>query len=192
MVMQAVAEEVVAQEDALISGSELLEMGDLGPCELVEGRVVPMSPAKVQHGRFESRFDFILRKYVQENNLGEVMVGEVGIYVQRHPDTVRAADILFISHERLAQATPHSFLDVPPELVVEILSPSDLWIEVRRKLRDYFTAGVTVVLVVEPDERLIAVYRSLTEVTELTETAVLTLEDILPGFSCPLAELFQQ
>lgn len=86
------------------------------------------------------------------------MVGEVGIYVQRDPDTIRAADILFISHERLAQAKPGSFLDVPPELV---------------------------------DEQTLSVYRATTEFQELTETAVPVLNDILPGFRCPVAELFR-
>ncbi|MBE2202619.1 MAG: Uma2 family endonuclease [Anaerolinea sp.] len=103
---------------------------------------------------------------------------------------VRATDILFISHERLAQAAPHTFLDVPPELVVEIMSPSDRWVEVRRKLRGYFAAGVNVVLVVEPDEKIISAYRAPTEVVEFEATAVLTLDDILPGFYCNLAELF--
>ena len=190
MAMQAVAEQVQLETDRLITGEELLEMGDIGPCELVEGKIVPMSPTKIQHGRFEYKLARLLGDFAAEHDLGEVMVGEVGIYVQRDPDTIRAADILFISHERLAQAKPDSFLDVPPELVVEIMSPSDRWSEVRRKLREYFAAGVNVVLIVEPDERTLSIYRAPTELQELTETAVLTLDDILPGFRCPVAELF--
>ncbi|MBK8988860.1 MAG: Uma2 family endonuclease [Chloroflexi bacterium] len=190
MAMQAVAEQTQLETDALITGEELLEMGDMGPCELVEGRIVPMSPTKIQHGRFEYKLARLLGDFVAENNLGEIMVGEVGIYVQRDPDTIRAADILFISHERLAQASPNSFLDVPPELVVEILSPSDRWNDVRRKLREYFAAGVNVVLIIEPDEQTVSVYRAPTALQELTGTAVLTLDDILPGFRCVVADLF--
>lgn len=74
--------------------------------------------------------------------LGEVMVGEVGIDTGRDPDTVRAADVLFISHERLKKASPEGFLDVVPELVVEIMSPTNKWEEVRRRVEEYLGIGV--------------------------------------------------
>jgi Uma2 family endonuclease len=180
----------MAEESKLITGKELLAMGDIGPCELVEGRIVSMSPTKLRHGRLEYRLARMLGEFVEVNDLGEIFVGEVGIYVQRNPDTVRAADVPFISHERLAKATPDDFLDVAPELVIEIMSPSDRWSEVRRKLREYLAVGVTVVLVVEPDERIISAFRSLTDVQEFTAEDVLIVEDVLPGFQLPLADLF--
>jgi Uma2 family endonuclease len=149
-----------------------------------------MSPTKPKHGRIEIRFGRILDTFVTEHGLGEIQGGEVGIYTRRDPDTVRGADILFISHERLARATPGDFLDVAPELVVEILSPSDRWSEVKKKLREYLEAGVAVVLVVDPEEHSVSVYRSLTDIHELTADDVLTVEDVLPGFSVPVAHLF--
>lgn len=176
--------------EELISGEALYEMSDVERSELVEGRIVEMSPTKPQHGRVESRLDYALLHYVREHNTGVVMVGEVGIYTGRNPDTVRAADVLYISHERLAKATPNSFLDVAPQLIVEILSPSDRWSEVRRMVREYFDAGVDVVVLVEPEARLVAVYRAATKFVELTVGETLTLEEILPGFSLPLSELF--
>ena len=149
-----------------------------------------MSPTKPQHGRCEYRFSRFLGSFVDERNLGEVHVGEVGIYTHRDPDTVRGADLLFVSHERLAQATPGDFLDVPPELIVEILSPTDRWSEVKKKLREYFEIGVTAVLIVDSEERTVSVYRSLTDLREFTVDDVLAVEEILPGFSLPLADLF--
>lgn len=119
------------------------------------------------------------------------MVGEVGIYTGRNPDTVRAADVLYISRERLARATPDSFLDVAPELVVEILSAGDRWADVRQKLREYFGIGVDVVLLVEPQARLVSVYRSPTELVELSADETLALDDLLPGFALPLSQLFE-
>jgi Uma2 family endonuclease len=180
----------VTATDELITGAELYEMGNIGRCELVEGRVIRMSPVKPGHGRFEFRLAKRISDYVEANDLGEVMVGEVGIYVRREPDTVRGADILYISHEKLAKATPESFLDVAPELIVEIMSPSDRWVDVKRKLREYLSAGVNVVWVVEPDAGVISVYRSPTDVQEFSDRDVLVAEDILPGFSLPLADLF--
>ena len=178
------------EESRLITGRDLLEMGDIGPCELIEGRIVPMSPTKLRHGRYEYRLAKFIGLFVEQHNLGEVMVGEVGIYVRRDPDTIRAADLLYISHERLAKASADDFLNVAPELVVEIMSPSDRWLDVRRKLRDYFSAGVDAVLVVEPDEQIISVFRSATEVSEFSADALLVIEDILPGFTLPVAEIF--
>jgi Uma2 family endonuclease len=175
---------------ARLSAADLTALGDIGSYELIEGELVPVSPTKPRHGRIESLFDRLLGAFVDEHDLGEVQVGEVGIFVGREPDTIRAADVLFISHERLARATPDSFLDVAPELVVEILSPDDRWSQVKRKLRDYFEAGVDVVLVVDPEERTISAYRSMSEVQEFTEENVLVVEDVLPGFSVAVGSLF--
>ncbi len=190
MVAEVVTPQKQENSEKLITGQELLEMGDIGPSELIEGRVVRMSPTKVSHGRFEYRIARLIGEFVEKNQLGEVMVGEVGIYVRRNPDTIRAADVLYISTERLAQATPNDFLDVAPELVVEILSPYDRWSEMRRKLRDYFAAGVQVVLVVEPDTKTIVAFRSTTDSIEFEHDAVLTIEDVLPDFKLPVVDIF--
>lgn len=177
-------------EPALLTGEELAAMGDIGPCELIEGRIVRVSPTRPKHGRYEYRIARALGDFVDTHRLGEVQVGEVGIYTRRNPDTVRAADILFISRERLAQATPDGFFDVAPELVVEILSPDERWSYMKKKLREYFDIGVKIVLVVDPDERAVSAYRSLTDIREFGENDTLTVEDVLPGFSVPVADLF--
>lgn len=181
-----------ALDSQILTGEEAYALGDIGRYELVEGVIVPMSPTKPLHGKYESRLVLLLSVFVEQHDLGEVMVGEVGIYVQRNPDTIRGADVLYISHARLAQASPHDFLDVPPELVIEVMSPNDRWSEVRRKLREYFGIGVNVVMVVEPEEKALSLYRSLTDVQEFTAPDVVTLPDILPGFSLPLALLFKE
>ena len=73
---------------------------------------------------------------------------------------------------------------------LEILSPTDRWSEVKKKLREYFNIGVTAVLIVDPEDRTISVYRSLTDLSEFTADDVLSVEDVLPGFSLPVADLF--
>lgn len=191
MTIQELPPPIKIESPPLITGEDLLEMGDIGPYELIEGRIIKMSPVKMPHGKYEMRLARYLGNFIEEHQLGEVNGGEVGIYTHRDPDTIRAADILFISHARLTQATPGGFLDVAPELVVEILSPSDRWSEVRKKLREYFEIGVIVVLILEPEEQIITVYRSLTEVAEFAIQDTLTLEDVLPGFALRLADLFR-
>lgn len=165
-------------------------MGDIGGCELIEGNIIRMSPTGWRHGKYERRLGSRLGDFVETRQLGEVLVGEVGIYIRRAPDTIRGADVLFISQQRLAQVTSASFLDAAPELVVAVLSPDDRWNDVQQKLNDYFSIGVIVVWVVNSFEKTVSAYRSLTEVQIFTESDTLAVEDILPGFNLPVAMLF--
>ncbi len=176
----------------LITGEELARIGDIGRCELVEGRIVVLTPTGWLHGDYEWRFGHALGGFVAEHRLGRVLVGEVGIYTRRDPDTVRGADVVFISHERLAQLKSANFLDVAPELIVEILSPEDRWSEVKQKLREYFSIGVVMVWVADPSDKTVSVYRSLTDVRILGESDLLTGEEVLPGFSTSVAPLFAE
>ena len=184
---------IAVEMDTLVTGEEALAMGDIGPYELVEGRIVPMSPAADEHAGYESNFDEYIKAFVRQHKLGKVRVGEVGIYIRRNPDTVRAADVAFISNERYAQRKKKlGYLDVAPDLVVEIMSPDDRWSEVTQKLREYFSIGVRLVWVADPATRTVYAYRSLTDVREFSETATLTGDDVLPGFSVPVAALFEE
>lgn len=150
-----------------------------------------MSPTALEHGRHEGRFYKFLEAFVSQHRLGAVAVGEVGVYVQRNPDTIRAADVIFISNARLAQRqSPGGFLDVAPELIVEIMSPDDRWSEVKQKLKEYFSIGVKVVWVADPADKTVYAYRSLTDVREFTAADTLADDGVLPGFSVSVAELF--
>jgi Uma2 family endonuclease len=177
-------------EIRLVTGEELLAMGDIGPCELIDGRIVPMSPTGAEHGNLEFDLGRLLGNFVAERKLGWVMGGEVGIYIRRNPDRVRGADIAFVSKQRLPHRPHKGFLEVAPELVVEIISPEDRWEDVRQKLEDYFSIGVQRVWVVEPENRAVLVYRSITEMERLGEADTLKGEGVLEGFSLPVADLF--
>jgi Uma2 family endonuclease len=185
------AEIVAPHEEKLITGEELARLPRVGPCELIDGRIVPMSPTNVEHGRIEFRFGRFIEEAAATRKLGLVLVGEVGIYTRRSPDRVRAADVLFVSHERYAQRQSKSYLDVAPELVVEILSPDDTMQDVSQKLREYFAIGVRLVWVADPEARAVLAYRSLTEVREFKDTDVLSGGEVLPEFAVPVAQLFE-
>jgi Uma2 family endonuclease len=179
--------------ETLVTGDELLAMGNIGPAELIEGRLILMSPTGFPHGNYEGNFYEQLKSYARKHKAGKVVVGEVGIYTQRDPDTIRAADVVFISNERLARRQKTSgFLDVAPELIVEILSPDDRWQEVTQKMREYFAIGVKLVWVAEPTSKIVYAYRSVTEVQEFPETSALVAEDVLPDFSVSVAALFEE
>ena len=179
-------------EERLVTGEELLRRPDLEPCELVEGKIVPMSPVGFQHGKIGRRIARPLEDWSEDRGTGDVVSGEVGIYIRRDPDTVRAADILYISTERLAGRAPVGYLEVAPELVVEILSPDKRRGAVEEKLKDYFAVGVDLVWVVDPEERYVLAYRgSLFEVERFEEGDLLMDEENLPGFSLAVADLFR-
>ena len=173
-----------------VTGEELLAMGDIGRSELIEGEIIQIAPTGDEHGYIESNIDTALKPFVRERKLGRVMTGEVGIYIRRNPDTVRGADVAFISNERYAQRGKSAFLDVAPDLVVEVMSPDDRWSEVMKKLGEYFSIGVRLVWVVEPETQTVYAYRSLTDVRCFTRDEILVGDDILPEFALPVAEIF--
>jgi len=180
----------VKPTDRSITGEEFYRRSDLGRCELVEGEIKEMPPATGHsHGRLEFQIAKRLDNSLAEE-MGEVMVGEVGIYTERNPDSVRAADVLFISHERLDQVQSDSFLDVAPELVIEIMSPENKWEEMREKLEEYLDVGVDTVWVVEPSNRAVQVYRGVDQVQTLEEGDVLEGDGPLDGLSIDVAALF--
>jgi Uma2 family endonuclease len=178
-------------EARLITGEELARMPDLGPCELIDGKIVPMTPTSPEHGRVEVNAAALLKAWAQTRRAGGVLAGEVGIYTQRNPDRVRGADVVFISDERYARRDPQrGYLDVAPELIIEVLSPDDRVIGLTEKLREYFAIGVTLVWVLDPFGRRVYAYRAPTELREYADTDTLTAPDVLPGFEVLAARLF--
>lgn len=178
-------------DSQLITGEELLEMGDIGPCELIEGRIVPMSPAGARHGHIEVKVATILQSFVTANDLGWVMTGEVGIFTKRGPDSVRGADVLFISKERLDKIPDRGFLEVAPELVVEVRSPDETRKDVEEKIKEYLAIGVRWVWYFDPKIHSCAVHSSNKGVQNLNENDVLIGEEILTGLEIKLSALFR-
>ncbi len=176
----------------LITGEQLLEMGDIGPCELIDGSIVPMSPTGGEHAYLESYLGSELEHFARQRKLGWVLTGEVGIYTRHNPDRVRGADIAFVSQNRHGHKPRHQFLDIAPDLVVETISPNDAWQEVRQKIEEYFSIGVERVWIVEPETRDVLVYRSTTEMLQLREGDRLAGEGKLEGFELQIADLFAE
>jgi Uma2 family endonuclease len=182
----------VTPAEELLTAEDLERMGDIGRCELIDGRIVRMPPAGDDHGGVEVNFSTALKEFVRPRKLGKVRAGEVGIVTRRAPDRVRGADVLFISQERWqTRGRGRGFLDVAPELVVEVLSPDDRVSDMTQKLREYFAIGVKVVWVADPASRSVLAYRSLTDVREHAPDGVLTCEDVLPGFEVGVASLLE-
>ena len=176
----------------LVSGEDLLEMPDPGSCELVKGRIVHAHPSGFRHGKLAASFFRVLDSFVAPRKLGEVVVGEVGICTEWGPDTVRGADVAYISNERLSRVKDRrKFLEVAPELVVEVVSARQPWKRVRRKLGEYFACGVKLVCVADSRRRAVHVYCSPEDCRILGEGDELTGGDVLPGFRAAVTRLFE-
>jgi Uma2 family endonuclease len=158
--------------------------------ELADGELIEMTPAGPWHGAVEGEVYYLLRQYLKQNPVGQLMAGDPGFRLDEA--TVRAPDIAFVGRERLLQAPiPRSgWYPGAPELAVEILSPEDRSGEVLRKAGAFLEAGTRLVWVVDPQRMAVTVYRPSHEVSVLGRDDVLSGEDVLPGFTCRVAELF--
>lgn len=159
--------------------------------ELVQGELTIMVPAGARHGRVAGRLLYLLAEYVYRHNLGVVYAAETGFQIARDPDTVRAADVAFVAHERLSPEETDGYHHLAPDLVVEVASPYDSATYLQAKVADWLAAGVRQVWVVYPDTRSIMVYDPSGRAVIHREDDVLDGEDVLPGFRCMVKEVFR-
>jgi len=154
--------------------------------ELVRGRLVVREPAGYTHGRVAMNLTVRLGAHVERTGAGQLFAAETGFTLARGPDTVRAPDIAFIRRARLPDPEPVGFPDLAPDLVVEVLSPSDRPGEVLAKVADWLSADVPLIWVIDPEHRVARVYRHDGSERVVTADQPLDGEDVVAGFSCPL------
>jgi Uma2 family endonuclease len=161
--------------------------------ELVRGEVVRMSLPGGEHGVVAMRIGARLWSFVEANALGFVCSAETGFLLARDPDTVRGPDAAFVSRERLGGAAPpQGFWSFAPDLAVEVISPHDRPQAVQEKVRDWFAGGTRRIWLLYPATRTVHVLRSPSEAEILGGEQLLSGEDVLPGFSCPVVALFAE
>jgi Uma2 family endonuclease len=172
---------------------DLIEIDDQGHrrCELVDGVLVEKAMG-YRESLLALALGEFLRAFVRSTNLGLVS-GEAGM-MRLFPGLVRMPDVAFASWHRFPDrkvpTTP--IPDLVPDLAVEIRSEGNTDEEMSRKRREYFTAGVRLVWLVDPDTRTVAVYSAPEELTILGQSETLTGGSVLPGFKLPLAQLFAE
>jgi Uma2 family endonuclease len=175
-----------------MTADELFTMPEDGfRYELVKGELRKTSPAGSEHGAIIFNLSILLGQHIKANNLGQGFGAETGFKLASNPDTVRAADIAFVRRERIpAAGIPKNFWQIAPDLAVEVLSPGDTLEEVEEKVEDWLSAGTRAVWIVSPKRRSVTVYRSMTDVTRLSEADDLDAGEVVPGFRCKVAEIF--
>jgi Uma2 family endonuclease len=177
-----------------ITADELLLMPDNGMRrELVAGELREMAPSGQEHGCVAMIFSIPLGAFIEEKKLGNSYAAETGFHLARGPDTVRAPDFAFVSCERLASVPKgRGFFHGPPDLAVEVISPSDTYSEVEDKVEEWLNAGCRMVVVVNPRNRTLKVYRTVTDVTILTVEDTFDGGDVVPGFQLLVRRIFPE
>jgi Uma2 family endonuclease len=181
----------VAAEKKLLTAEEfflLPDPPDGSQQELVRGEIITMPPPGGMHGVSCSKTDRRLGLFVETNDLGTVTCNDAGFVTERSPDSVRGPDIAFWSKERLP-VVPVGYINIAPDMLVEVLSPCNTSRQIWAKLKEYFAKGVRLVWVLAPEDRTLTIYRNLDEGRVLHETATVTGEDVLPGFTCRVSDL---
>ena len=163
-----------------------------GRYELVDGEVVELSPVRRRHGRTTINIGTAFNLYSRQRGIGYAEV-EVGYIVRQGPDTVRGPDVSFVLNN--SDEYDDGFVPGAPDIAVEVVSPSNTAAEMERKVSEYLAAGSQRVWVIYPatrraDRRVVVHHPDGTAVTYAGED-VITDEELPPGFSLPLVEIFE-
>jgi Uma2 family endonuclease len=176
----------------LYTAEDLARMPTDEPWEIWEGELRQVPGAGLEASGLAHWIGVLLTLFARPKNLGWVS-GADGTYILRHdPQTVVLPDVAFVSWDHLPGRTPpKGYAPVPPDLAVEVVSPSDEPGDIARKQERYRRASVPLVWWVYPDRRTVIVFRDGRQVAELGEDDVLEGEPVLPGFRLPVAKIFE-
>jgi Uma2 family endonuclease len=175
----------------ITTAEQLLQAGDIGPCELVRGELIMMSPAGWQHGYIAARVLALLYNHVHAHALGDIHTAETGFRLARNPDTVRAPDVAFVAAKRARGVDKRGFFPGAPDLAVEVLSPSDTAGRLQEKIQDFFRAGTLLVWVVDPEKKTVTIYSPDAPMRVLSGAGTLSGGKVIPGFELVVDEIFE-
>lgn len=155
--------------------------------EYVKGELVPMSIPTMVHGEISTNIVTLLNNYARQHQLGRVYTAETTFQIG---ESGRKPDVAFVSQKRLPE-NRHQASPIPPDLAIEVVSPSDKVYDVQEKALEYLAAGTKMVWVIEPMAKTVTVYRSPNDIKVLTQNDTITGEEVVEGFQCAVTEFFE-
>lgn len=177
-----------------ITAEDLLRLPDDGYrfcSELVNGELIIKPLADAVHGFLAMKVSCRLAEHVQSRKLGQVHATGTGFRLASNPDTVRAPDAAFISRQRIEEiGDVEGYWPGPQDLAVEVISPNDTYTEVEDKVLSWLDAGTRMVIVLNPRQQNVAVYRSRTDIAILTKSDTIDGKDVVPGWTLAIEDLF--
>ncbi len=177
-----------------MTAEELAKLPDNGMRrELVRGEVIEMAPSGAERSAIGAHAVAALVQLANETETGTAFGADCGFILAEDPDVVRVPDASFVLRRRLTQGRPpEGFFPGPPDLAVEVVSPTDQAADVQEKVNDYLKAGTSLVWVIYPSLRQVRVHKSLAESFTVEEDGTLKGDPILPDLSIPVKEIFAQ
>jgi Uma2 family endonuclease len=174
----------------LLTAEEFWQLPNSEHLELVRGEIREIMPPGWKHGVIAGAVVELLRNWIRQGAGGLAAV-EAGYMLGRNPDTLRAPDVSYVRAERVPPGDiPESFWTQPPDLAVEVVSPSETADEIQEKVRDFLLAGTPLVWVIYPRREEVVVYTAEGLARTYSVDDMLEQSDILPGFSCKVRALF--
>lgn len=161
--------------------------------EFLFGKVVMLPMPFQQHGKLCFTAAYLLGTHVVPNDLGHITTNDSFVKgpMKDDPEKVRGADVCYFSYDRVPKGEfPGGLLNVSPDLIIEVRSPTDSWTLVFTKVGEYLTNGVRAVVVIDVDSRSASVYRPTVRQQVFEADGTLTLPDIFPGFAVPVERFF--
>ena len=177
----------------LLTADELLALPDDGKWyELVRGELIEMPPPGFMHTAVTGQIGWLIGTFFRQNRLPFVDGPEAAAYIERGPDTVRAADYALISREGIPELLPQRgyVFGLIPDLVVEVVSPGRRRATAENRAQMWLDAGVRLVLTAYIETNEIATHHDDGAVRRFSIGDTLTLDPVLPGFACPVADIF--
>ncbi len=160
--------------------------------DLIRGKLIRMSPAGGRYSEIAGTIAWLVGNAVLPERLGRVYTAEPGFVLARGPDVLLSPDVAFVSTDRMPPDEERiSFMELPPDLAVEVLSPSESLRATREKVDAYLEGGVRAVWVVDPVRRSVTVHMAEGDVEILSEDDTLDGGDVLPGFSVSVSQIFE-
>ena len=181
-----------AQEVKLLTADDLLKLyGEGVRGELIRGVLCQTLPSSGEHGEIVVNLVTELGNFVKPRRLGRLAASDSGVLLERSPDTVREPDIVFYSAEKIPLGVRVTgYYEEVPDLVVEVVSPSNSVREVNDKARMWVSYGTRLVWVLHPNRHSVDVHTPNGAVVTLSNDDPLTGGDVLPGFECSLSDIF--
>lgn len=158
--------------------------------ELLRGEVTEMPSPTRPHGYYCWLVIKALTEYVARRGAGHLLTNDTGILVEQQPDTLRGADVMLFLRDPTPADIEKKYVDDLPDLVVEVISPSDRPKDVHARINQYRARGIPLVWEVRPAERLVWVYPKTEFSKLLDDTDELTGNGTLPDLTIPVRSLF--
>lgn len=175
----------------LLSIDDFMALPDSIGHELVEGELTERKLMGALSDYVAVLIAARLVAFAVQRRAGHVFGSETTYRCFDHPDTGRRADVSFIRTGRLpGEQIPESYLTIPADLAVEVVSPNDTAYEVEEKVALYLRHGFGEVWVVYPHTRTVKVHRIGQPIVSRSDEQPLVGSGPLEGFSCPVRELF--